>query len=111
MTQKAGSYATLIGLIAGDTASNTNYVIQVTNNQSFSSGGQVSISKLASTSTLTIEGQNGSNYTLTGNGNRLFDITKKNQTVTLENLTLIGGGGVSQGGISRTKAAASRSAP
>jgi uncharacterized repeat protein (TIGR01451 family) len=88
--QTAGSYSALTAAIAADTASNTNYVIQITNNFTFASGGQVSISKLGAGSTLTIEGQNGANYTLTGNGNRLFDIAK-GQTVSLENLTLTGG--------------------
>jgi len=100
VTQTAGSYAALTAAIASDTAANTDYVIQITNNFTFDSGGQVNIALLGSGSTLTIEGQNGTNYTLTGNGNRLFDIAK-GQTVTLEHLTLTGGlvsGSTAQGG-------------
>jgi hypothetical protein len=89
-SQTAGSYSDLVNAIAADTGSNTNYVIQITNNFTFNPGGQVSISTLGAGSTLTVEGQNSTNYTLTGNGNRLFDIAK-GQTVTLENLTLTGG--------------------
>jgi hypothetical protein len=98
--QTAGSYTELVNAIAVDTAPNTNYVIQITNNFTFSAGGQVAISKLDATSTLTIEGQNGTNFTLTGNGNRLFDVVGKTQNVTFLDLTLTGGGGtnVSQGG-------------
>jgi uncharacterized repeat protein (TIGR01451 family) len=99
-SQTAGGYTALTQAIAADTAGNTNYVIQITNNFQFNSGGQVSISKLGAGSTLTIEGQNGTNYTLTGNGNRLFDIAK-NQTVSLQNLTLTGGqvsGSAAKGG-------------
>ncbi len=98
--QTAGSYTELVNAIEADMAPNTNYVIQITNSFTFDSGGQVTISKLDSTSTLTIEGQNGNNFTLTGNGNRLFDVVAKTQNVTLANLTLTGGGGVnvSQGG-------------
>ncbi len=88
--QTAGTYADLVYAVATDTAANTNYVIQITNSFTFNSGGQVSISKLGAGSTLTIEGQNGINYTLTGSGNRLFEIAK-GQMVTLENLTLTGG--------------------
>lgn len=89
--QTAGSYTDLVNAIAADTASNTNYVIQITNSFTFNAGGQVSISKLGSGSTLTIEGQNGTNYTLTGNGNRLFDINGADQNVTFVELTLTGG--------------------
>jgi uncharacterized repeat protein (TIGR01451 family) len=98
--QTAGSYPALTAAIAADTAANTNYVIQITNSFTFNSGGQVSISKLGAGSTLTIEGQNGTNYTLSGNGNRLFFIAK-GQTVSLENLTLTGGvvsGSAAKGG-------------
>ncbi len=88
--QTAGSYTELVNAIAADTAANTNYVIQITGNFTFNAGGQVSISKLGTGSTLTLSGQNGANFTLTGNGNRLFTIAK-GQTVTFENLTLTGG--------------------
>ena len=91
-SQTAGSYDQLVSAIAVDTAPNTNYVIQITNSFTFNSRGQVSISKLASSSTLTIQGQNGNNYTLTGNGNRFFDVVGKSQNLTLMNLTLAGGG-------------------
>jgi hypothetical protein len=98
--QTAGGYTALTAAVALDTAANTNYVIQITGSFQFNSGGQVSISKLGAGSTLTIEGQNGTNYTLTGNGNRLFDIAK-GQTVGLQNLTLTGGavgGSAAKGG-------------
>jgi hypothetical protein len=88
--QMAGSYPALNAAIALDTAPNTNYVIQITNSFQFNSGGQVAISKLANGSTLTIEGQNGANYTLTGNGNRLFTVAS-GQNVTFADLTLTGG--------------------
>jgi len=81
VTQTAGGYTALTAAIKSDTAANTNYVIQITNSFTFNSGGQVSISKLGASSTLTLEGQNGSNFTLTGNGNRLFDVAK-GQNVT-----------------------------
>jgi hypothetical protein len=90
VTQTAGGYIALTSAVAADTAANTNYVIQLTGSFQFNSGGQVSISKLGSGSTLTIEGQNDTNYTLTGNGNRLFTIGS-GQTVTFEDLTLTGG--------------------
>src|SRR5215469_14721691 len=61
-TQMAGAYSDLVNAIAADTAANTNYVIQITNSFIFNSGGQVNISKLGAGSTLTIEGQNGTNY-------------------------------------------------
>ncbi|MHB1424226.1 MAG: beta strand repeat-containing protein [Gemmataceae bacterium] len=95
--QTAGSYTDLVNAVAADTAANTNYVIDITQSFKFNSGGQVSISKLGSGSTLTIEGQNGTNFTLTGNGTRLFEIAK-GQNVTLEDLTLTGGSGVNSGG-------------
>jgi hypothetical protein len=104
VTQTAGDYNTLVGLIATDTADNTNYVIQITQSFAFNAGGQVTISKVGRGSSLTIEGQNGNAYTLTGNGNRLFDITNNalNRTfdVIFANLILTGGGGVgvSKGG-------------
>jgi hypothetical protein len=88
--QTAGSYSALTAAVAADTAANTNYVIQITGNFTFNSGGQVSISKLGSGSALTIEGQSGTNYTLTGNGNRLFDIAS-GQNVTFADLSLTGG--------------------
>jgi hypothetical protein len=88
--QTAGSYTDLVKAIAADTASNTNYVIQISRSFQFNSGGQVSISKLGSGSTLTLEGQNGASFTLTGNGNRLFTIGS-GQNVSFENLTLSGG--------------------
>lgn len=88
--QTAGSYAALTKAIAEDTYANTNYVLQITQSFQFSSGGQVSISKLGSGSTLTIKGQNDTNYTLTGNGNRLFTVAS-GQHVTFEDLTLTGG--------------------
>lgn len=98
VTQTAGSFAQLTGLLAGDTAPNTNYVIQITGSFTFTSGGQVTISKLGTGSTLTIETPGGgSPFTLTGNGNRLFDVTT-GQNVTLKDLTLTGGSGVSDGG-------------
>ena len=101
-TQTAASYSDLVNAVAADTASNTNYVIEVTNNFTFNSGWQVSISKLGAGSMLTIEGQNGANSTLTGNGSRLFTIGS-GQNVTFENLTLTGGAvtnikGSAQGG-------------
>ena len=40
--QTAGSYTALVNAIAADTAPNTNYLIQITNSFTFSSGGQVS---------------------------------------------------------------------
>jgi hypothetical protein len=100
--QTAGSYADLVNAIAADKAANTNYVIQIINSFTFDSGGQVSISNLGSGSTLTIEGQNGTNYTLTGNGNRLFTVGS-GQNVTFADLTLTGGtatnsNGLAQGG-------------
>jgi hypothetical protein len=104
VTQTAGDYNTLVALIAADTADNTNYIIQITGSFTFNAGGQVSISKVGSGSSLTIEGQNGNVYTLTGNGNRLFDIVNSAQNrtseVTFANLILTGGGGVgvSKGG-------------
>jgi hypothetical protein len=98
VTQTAGSYSQLTALIAGDTAANTNYIIQITGSFTFPAGGQVTISKLASTSTLTIEGQGGVNYTLTGNGNRLFEVIGATQNVTLDNLTLTGGSAANVGG-------------
>src|SRR5579884_548344 len=88
--QTAASYTDLVHAIAADTAANTNYVIQISKSFQFDSGGQVSISKLGSGSTLTIEGQNGTNFTLIGNGNRLFTVGS-GQNVTFENLTLTGG--------------------
>jgi hypothetical protein len=97
LLQTAGSYNALTAALASDTAANTNYVIQITNSFTFNSGGQVTISKLGSGSTLTIEGQNGTNHTLTGNGNRLFTVAS-GQKVTFENLTLTGGSGVNSGG-------------
>jgi hypothetical protein len=93
VTQKADSYAMLTGLIAGDTNPNTNYVIQITNSFTFSPGDLVTISKLASTSTLTVEGQNGNNFTLTGQDNRRFDLATMNQNVFLTNLTVVPGNG------------------
>ncbi len=95
--QTAGSYTDLVNAIAADTASNTNYDIQITQSFTFDSGGQVSISKLGSGSTLTIEGQNGTNDTLTGNGNRLFTVGSA-QNVTFKDLTLTRGGNVNLGG-------------
>lgn len=88
--QTAGSYNALTSAIAADTAANTNYVIDITSSFRFTSGGQVTISKLASGSSLTIEGNNGSIFDLRGNGNRLFDITS-GQNVTLKDLTLTQG--------------------
>ncbi len=96
-TQTAGSYTDLVNAIAADTAANTDYVIQITNGFQFNSGGQVSISKLGAGSTLTIEGQNGINYTLTGNGNRLFTLSS-GRNVTFTNLTLTGGSVTSTSG-------------
>ena len=94
VTQTAGSYTALTGLIAGDTAPNTNYVIQISGSFTFDAGGQVTISKLDSTSTLTIETPSGTSpFTLTGDGNRLFDVVGARQNVSLANLTLTGGGG------------------
>lgn len=90
VTQTAGSYTALAAAIAADTAANTNYVVQINGNFTFNSGGQVSISKLGSGSTLTLSGQNGTNYTLTGNGNRLFAVAS-GQNVTFADLTLTGG--------------------
>jgi hypothetical protein len=100
VTQTAGGYTVLTKAVAADAGANTNYIIQITNNFTFNSGGQVSISKLGAGSTLTIEGQGGNNYTLTGNGNRLFDVSGKGQTLTFEDLTLTGGtvGGTVTGG-------------
>ncbi|MGH7224666.1 MAG: hypothetical protein ACRELF_15700, partial [Gemmataceae bacterium] len=98
VTQTANSYTQLTGLVAGDTAANTNYIIQITNSFAFNAGGQVTISALAAGSTMTIEGQGGTNYTLTGNGNRLFDVVGAGQTVTLKDLTLTGGSTVTSGG-------------
>jgi hypothetical protein len=100
-SQTAGSYIELVKAVAVDTAPNTNYDIQITNSFTFDAGGQVTISKLGSGSTLTIEGQSGNNYTLTGNGNRLFDVVASQnvtQNVTLKNLTLTGGSGMANGG-------------
>jgi hypothetical protein len=96
--QTAGSYTALVKTIAADTAPHTDYVTDITKSFTFNAGGQVTISKLDPTSTLTIEGQNGNNFTLTGNGNRLFDVVGKSQNVTWKDLTLTGGGGV---GVSR----------
>lgn len=90
VTQTAGGYTALTAAIKSDTASNTNYVIQITNSFGFNSGGQVNISKLGAGSALTIEGQNGNNFTLAGNGNRLFTVGS-GQNVTLTTLTLTGG--------------------
>jgi hypothetical protein len=95
--QTAGSYAELANAVAADTAANTSYVIQITQSFQFNAGDQVTISKLGAGSTLTIEGQNGSNYTLTGNGNRLFTVGS-GQNVIFDDLTLTGGSGVSSGG-------------
>jgi hypothetical protein len=100
--QTAASYADLVNAVAVDTAANTNYVIDITNNFTFNSGGQVTISKLGIGSALTIEGQNGTNYTLMGNGNRLFTVAS-DQNVTFADLTLTGGAvtnsnGPAQGG-------------
>jgi hypothetical protein len=89
-TQTAGSYTDLVNAIAADTAANTDYVIQITNGFQFNSGGQVSISKLGAGSTLTVEGQNGTSYILTGNGNRLFTLSS-GRNVTFADLTLTGG--------------------
>ena len=89
-TQTAGSYADLVNAVAADTAAKTNYVIQITGSFQFNSGQQVTISKLSSGSTLTLSGQNGTNFTLTGNGNRLFTVGS-GQTVTFKDLTLTGG--------------------
>jgi hypothetical protein len=97
VTQTAGDYNTLTAAVAGDTAANTNYVIQITNSFAFNFGAQVSIANLGSGSTLTIEGQNGTNFTLFGNHNRLFAIGS-GQTVTFADLTLAGGNTVSTGG-------------
>ncbi len=88
--QTAGSYIELVNAVAADTAANTHYVIQISKSFQYNSGGQVSISKLGSGSTLTIEGQNGTDFTLTGNGNRLFTIGS-GQNVTFADLTLTGG--------------------
>lgn len=98
--QTVGSYTALVNAIAVDTTPNQNYVIDINKSFAFAAGGQVTISKLDPTSTLKIEGQNGTNFTLTGNGNRLFDVVGTTQNVTLANLTLTGGGGtnVSEGG-------------
>jgi hypothetical protein len=96
-TQTAGSYTDLVNAIAADTAANTDYVIQITNGFRFNSGGQVSISKLGPGATLTIEGQNGTNYTLTGNGNRLFTVSS-GRNVTFADLTLTGGSVTSTSG-------------
>jgi hypothetical protein len=90
VTQTAGSYSTLTAAVAADTAADTNYVIEITNNFTFASGGQVTISKLGTGSTLSLEGQDGTNYTLSGNGNRLFTIGSS-QNVTFADLTLTGG--------------------
>jgi hypothetical protein len=95
--QTAGSYSDLVSAVAADTAANTNYVIDITNSFTFAAGGAVSISKLGAGSTLTIQGQPGTNFTLTGNGSNLFDVAPR-QNVTLNNLTLTGGSGVSLGG-------------
>ncbi|HEY7158407.1 MAG TPA: immunoglobulin domain-containing protein [Gemmataceae bacterium] len=95
--QTVGSYTDLVNAIAADTGSNTNYDIQITQSFQFNSGSQVVISNLGTGSTLTIEGQNGTNHTLTGNGNRLFTVAP-GQNVTFKNLTLTGGGGVTNGG-------------
>lgn len=100
--QTAGNYNALTAAIAADTAANTNYVIDITGAITFASGGQVSISKLGTNSTLTIEGQNGSNFDLIGKGNCLFDIAS-GENVTLKDLTLTQGAGhqssnVAQGG-------------
>jgi hypothetical protein len=97
VTQTAGSYAGLAA-VAADTAANTNYVIDITNSFTFAAGKQVAISGLGANSTLKIEGQGGTNYALTGNGNRLFDVDGAGQAVTLANLTLTGGSGVTTGG-------------
>lgn len=48
VTQTAGDYKTLAGFVAGDTAANTNYIIQITRNFTFDPGGQVSVSNLGS---------------------------------------------------------------
>ncbi len=88
--QTAGSYAYLVNAVAADTAANTHYVIQISKSFQFDSSAQVNISRLGSGSTLTIEGQNGINYTLIGNGNRLFTIGS-GQNVTFADLTLTGG--------------------
>ncbi len=96
-TQTAGSYTDLVTAIAADTAANTDYVVQSTNGFQFNSGEQVSISKLGSGSTLTVEGQNGTNYTLTGNGNRLFTVSS-GRNVTFADLTLTGGSVTSTSG-------------
>lgn len=90
VTQTAGGYTALTAAVAADTAANTNYVIQITGSFTFNSGGQVSISKLGAGSTLTLSGQNGTNFTLTGNGNRLFTIGS-GQNVAFADLTLTGG--------------------
>lgn len=103
VTQTAGGYTALTGLVQSDTAANTNYIIEITGSFTFNSGGQVSISKLGAGSTLTLEGQNGTNFTLTGNGNRLFTVGSS-QNVTFKDLTLTGGAvdgsstGTAQGG-------------
>jgi hypothetical protein len=95
--QPVGTYGDLVSAIGADTAANTNYVIDITSSFTFT-GGQVTISKLASTSTLTIEGQGGVNFTLTGSGSRLFNVANASQNVTLKDLTLTGGSGVAFGG-------------
>jgi hypothetical protein len=111
VTQTAGSYTELKGLIAGDTATNTNYIINITNSFTFAAGGQVAISKLAPTSTLSIETPSGSSpFTLTGNGNRLFNVVGTSQTVTLSNLTLTGGARLPPAAPSWTREAVSASA-
>ncbi len=97
VTQSAGGFTQLTGLVAGDTAANTDYVINITNSFTFTAGQQATISSLGSGSTLTIQGQNGNNETLTGNGNRLFSVTS-GQNVTLDNLTLTGGSASIDGG-------------
>ena len=60
-------------------------------------GRKTSISSLGAGSTLTIEGKDGTNYTLTGDGNRLFAVAS-GQKVTFADLTLTGGGNVQLGG-------------
>ncbi len=90
VTENAADAATLQTDLNNATAANTQYVINLTGASAaynLTAGQQLTVSAAASGSSVTIA---GTGQSITGNGNRVFNI-EKGANVTLQDLTITGG--------------------